>query len=101
MTTFLGTCLKLLRDDWVVRGLHEVINKRIGWGELRAVKKIGRHASWTSREMRLTVKIGDYEMDQVILDLGSDANVLPKQTWEHIGKPTLQSSPIQLWLANQ
>ena len=33
-------------------------------------------------EMRLTTQIGDYEMDQVILDLGSDANVLPKQTWQ-------------------
>ncbi len=30
------------------------------------------------REMRLTVQIGEYEMDQVILDLGLDVNVLPK-----------------------
>jgi len=29
-------------------------------------------------KMRLTVKIGEYEMDHVILDLGSNANVLPK-----------------------
>lgn len=28
-------------------------------------------------------------------------NVLPKQTWEHIGRPTLQGSPIQLQMANQ
>ena len=47
------------------------------------------------------VQIGNYEMDQIILDLGSYANVLPKQTWEHIGKPTLQWSPIQLWMQNQ
>ena len=40
-------------------------------------------------------------MDQVILDLGSDANVLPKQTWERMGKPTLQWSPIQLRMTNQ
>lgn len=46
-------------------------------------------------------QIGDYEMDQVILDLGSDQNVLPKQTWEHMGKPALQWSPIQLRMANQ
>lgn len=45
--------------------------------------------------------ISDYEMDQVILDLGSNANILPKQTWEHMGKPTLQWSPIQLQMANQ
>lgn len=32
--------------------------------------------------MRLTTQIGEYEMDQVILDLGLDVNVLPKQTYE-------------------
>ena len=51
--------------------------------------------------MRLTVHIGDYEMDQVIFYLSLDANILPKQTWEHIGKPPLQWSPIQLRMANQ
>lgn len=40
-------------------------------------------------------------MDQVILDLGSDVNVLPKQTWERNARPTLQWSPIQLQIANQ
>jgi len=51
--------------------------------------------------MRLTAQIREYEMDQLILDLGSDANVLPKQTWEHMDKPVLQWSPIQLRMANQ
>ena len=40
-------------------------------------------------------------MDQVILDLGSDVNVLPKQTWERMGRPALQWSPIQLRMVNQ
>lgn len=40
-------------------------------------------------------------MDQVILDLGSDENVLPKQTWECMGKPPLQWSPIQQRMDNQ
>ncbi len=46
--------------------------------------------------MRLIAQIGEYETGQVILDLGSDANVLLKQTWERMGMPTLQSSLIQL-----
>jgi len=33
------------------------------------------------REMRLTMQIGEYEMDQAILDLGSNMNILPKQAW--------------------
>lgn len=40
-------------------------------------------------------------MDQVILDLGLDANVLPKKPWEHMGRLTLQWSLIQLQMANQ
>ena len=40
-------------------------------------------------------------MDEVILDLGSEVNVLTKQTWELMGKPKLRYSPIQLRLANQ
>jgi len=37
----------------------------------------------------LIAQIGEYEMDLVILYLGSDANVLPKKTWERMGKPAL------------
>lgn len=40
-------------------------------------------------------------MNQVILDLGLDANILPKKTCECIGKPILQWSLIQLQMANQ
>lgn len=36
-----------------------------------------------------------------MLDLGSDVNVMPKKTWELMGKPTLVWSPIALKLANQ
>ena len=51
--------------------------------------------------MRLTMQIGDYEMDQVILDMGSDLNVFPKKTCERIGKPMLQWSLIQLIMVNE
>ena len=51
--------------------------------------------------MRLTAQIGEFEIDEVILDLGSDVNVLIKQTWEQMGSPTLTRSPIHLRLANQ
>ena len=51
--------------------------------------------------MRLSVVIGSYEMDEVVLDLGSEVNVMTKQTWEIMAKPKLAFSPIQLWLANQ
>ena len=32
------------------------------------------------KEMRMNIHIGDYEVDSVILDLGSDVNILTKHT---------------------
>ena len=51
--------------------------------------------------MRLSVQIGEYDMDEAILDLGFEVNVLTKQTWELMGRPKLHYSPIQLRLTNQ
>lgn len=39
-------------------------------------------------------------MEQFILDLGSDANVLPKKTWERMGILALQWSPVQFRMVN-
>jgi hypothetical protein len=55
----------------------------------------------TSREFRLNANIGDFNMGDIILDLGSEVNVLPKKTWKCMGEPTLGYSPVQLKLANQ
>ena len=35
------------------------------------------------------------------MDLGSDVNILTKQTYELMGKPTLGWSPVQLQVTNQ
>ena len=51
--------------------------------------------------MQLTAQVGEFEMDEVILDLGSEVNVLTKQTWEQMGSPKIARSPIHLRLANQ
>jgi hypothetical protein len=40
-------------------------------------------------------------MGDIILDLGSEVNVLPKKTWKCMGDPMLGYSPVQLKLANQ
>ena len=78
--------------------LQELITRyaRTMPGEPRVVWKLEKHTTRIGREMRLTTQIREYEMDQVILDLGSDANILPKQTWERMGRHVLQWFPIQL-----
>jgi hypothetical protein len=43
----------------------------------------------TSREFRLNANIRDFNMGDIILNLGSEVNVLPKKTWKCMGDPTL------------
>ena len=48
----------------------------------------------------MNIQIGDYEIDSLIMGLGSNVNILTKQTWQLMGNPTLGWSPVQLRLAN-
>jgi len=93
LASFLQTCMKLLRDKKAVEGLQELIDKCTGKNnpllEQCMVHKVDKSKKMIGHEMRLTTQIGEFEMDQVILDLGFDVNVLPKQTWERIGRPVL------------
>jgi len=51
--------------------------------------------------MILDAQIGDYDMEQVVLDIGSYVNVVTRQTWEPMGKPTLRWSLVRSRMANQ
>ena len=97
--------MKLLYNSKVVKGLQELINRCVwkenvtkGW---RIVRNICKNKERTGHEMRLATQIGEYEMDQVIFDLGSNANFLPKKRWERMGRPTQEWSPIKLRVENQ
>ena len=65
LTNFLETCMKLLRNNKIVKGLEELITRCAGnaLGEPHVVQKLGKHTMQTRREMRLTAQIGEYEMD--------------------------------------
>ena len=100
LSSFLQSCMKLLRNQNALKELQKVLafcepQRRVD--KEKTVNRVRR----TGREMRLNAQIGEYDMTDVILDLGSKVNVLTKQTWEQMGKPTLAWSPIQLNLANQ
>jgi len=85
--------MKLLCDIKAVKALQELINKCAGKEGApeghRAVRKIGKHKMRIGREMRVTAQIGEYEMDQFILDLGSDVKFFLKHMWERMGRPML------------
>jgi len=92
--------MKLLRNQNALNELQKFIascEPQRSSGKEKTINRVRR----TGREMRLHAQIGEYDMTDVILDLGSEVNVLTKQTWEQMGKPTLEWSPIQLRLANQ
>lgn len=102
---FLQACMKFLRNPKVVENLQALIDSYTVWPnlppEIKDVHKLYRYKKRIVREMRLTTQIDGYETDQVILDLGSNANVLPKQMWQRMGEPNLEWSTIQLRIANQ
>jgi hypothetical protein len=54
-----------------------------------------------NKELHLNAQIGEYDIDYVVLDLGSEVNITMKQTWALMGKPKLIYSPIRLRMANQ
>ena len=100
LSSFLQNCMKLLRNQNALKELQKVLAFCEPQRRVDKEKTVNRGRR-TSREMRLNAQIGEYDMTDVILDLGSEVNVLTKQTWEQMGKPTLDWSPIQLRLANQ
>ena len=66
----------------------------------RRVNHIGKRLN-TGCELRMTSQIGDYDMEYITLDLGSDVNILTRKTWERIGKLRVVWSHVQPRLANQ
>ena len=70
--------MKLLRNPKAMENLQALIYSCATQpsipSKIKDVHKIYRYKKHTGREMRLTAQIGDYKMDQVILDLGSVTN---------------------------
>jgi hypothetical protein len=101
---FLQSCVKLLNDPSPIKVLQkkiEICNTDVeGKLEQKTVNHLHTRRR-TSREFRLNANIGDLNMGDIILDLGSEVNMLPKKTWKCMGEPTLGYSLVHLKLANQ
>jgi hypothetical protein len=101
---FLYTCINLIKDKRVLPELQYLIRQyeigRIDPLLSRVVNKISRKRR-TIKELHLSSQIGDYNVDYVVLDIGSEVNVMTKQTWALMGKPRLIYSPIRIIMGNQ
>lgn len=47
------------------------------------------------------MQVAGFQIRDAMLNLGLDVNILPRKTWEEMGKPQLKYSPIQLRMENQ
>jgi hypothetical protein len=101
---FLYTCIKLIQDENIIQELQNLIRQyelgKIDTSLNRAVHQVGKKRR-TNKELHLNAQIGEYEIDYVVLDLGSEVNVMMKQTWAQMGKLKLIYSPIKLNMDNQ
>jgi hypothetical protein len=84
----LYTCIKLIQDESDVQELQNLI-RQYELGKIdpflnRAVHKVSKKRR-TSKELHLNAQIGEYDIDYVVLDLGSEVNVMTKQTWALMG----------------
>jgi hypothetical protein len=101
---FLQSCIKLINDPSSAKVLQNMLEICSIETEGKIEQKIVNHLHTrrrTSREFSLNANIRDFNMGDVILDLGSEVNVLPKNTWQCMGEVTLGYSPVQLKLENQ
>jgi hypothetical protein len=100
----LQSCVKVLNDPSSVKTLQNILEKSSIDTEGKLEQKTINHLHTrrrTSREFRLNENIRYFNMGNIILDLGSEVNVLPKKTWKCMADPTLGYSPVQLKLENQ
>jgi hypothetical protein len=101
---FLCTCINLIKDESTVQEIQNLIRQyeigRVDPLLNKAVHQLSKKRR-TNKELHLNAQIGDYDIDYVVLDLGSEVNVMTKKTWALMGKPKLIYSPIRLRMANQ
>ena len=92
---FISSFLTLLHDKDAIAELQALIEETpVESQPKRRVNHVKKKLK-TGHELRMTAQIGHYDMDYIILDLGSDINILMRKTWESMGKSRLDWSPIQ------
>jgi hypothetical protein len=86
---FFQSCIKVLSDPSSVKILQNILEEFSSEMEEKIEPKIINHLHTrrrSSTEFRLNSDIGDFNMVDIILDLGSKVNVIPKRTWQCMGE---------------
>jgi hypothetical protein len=98
LSNFLRFCWKLLNYHDATIKLTHMLATCIGEEGIditissslpeRDMCQVSKHKR-TRTEFKMMVELESYEMDGVMLDMGYDLNILPKKSWELMGKPNL------------
>ena len=98
---FFKSCLAFVKYKDVMQELSQIIEKP---HPCLHSEKFFNHIHRTMnivREIHMNSHIGDYDMDFIILDLGSYVTILTRKTWELIGNPQLVWSHVNIILSNE
>jgi hypothetical protein len=100
----LYTFIELIKDEKAIQELQNLVRQyEIGRVDPLLNKEVHQLSKKrkTNKELHLNAQIVEYDIDYVVLDLGLEVNFMTKQTWELMGKPKLNYSPIRIRMANQ
>jgi hypothetical protein len=100
----LYTFIELIKDEKSIQELQNLV-RQYDMGRVypllnKAVHKLSKKRR-INKELHLNAQIGEYDIDYVVLNLGSKVNVMTKKTWALMGKPKLVYSPIILRMDNK
>jgi hypothetical protein len=104
LISFLYTFIELIKDEKSIQELQNLVRKyevgRVDPLLNKVVHQLSKKRR-KNKKLHLNAQIGEYDIDYDVLDLGSEVNVMTKQTWALMGKPKLIYSPIRLRMDNQ
>ena len=81
---------KLCNALYLVLGTEEALETRIRTNLLeKNTQRVQRRKIEIGKEFRLANQLDEFDIEDVMLYLGSSVNILPKKTWEDLGKPQL------------
>jgi hypothetical protein len=83
--SFFQSCVRLLNDPSSVKTLQNMLERCSIEAKGKIEHKTMKHLHTrrrTNKEFTMNANIGYFNMGDIILDLGSKVNVLPKKTWQ-------------------
>jgi hypothetical protein len=84
LVNFLYTFIELIKDEKVIQELQNLVRQyEIGRVDTLLNKEVHQLSKKRrmNKELHLNAHIGEYDIDYVVLDLGSEVNVMTNQTW--------------------